>query len=539
MGFFLTLDVGTTAVKAALFDEKLCRAGIVIKEYGLLTPEPDIVELPADVYWENVVSCIRELTSQTKSATKILAITCTTQGETLIPVDGGGAALHNAVVWLDARAKAEAAHLNNLYTKETFYKVTGIPDISPYCPVAKLMWFKGQRPDIYSKAVKFLLLEDYLVYRLTGRFVSNPSMMCTTGYMDIRDNGLWMEIIEKTGLDPGKIPGLVSSGTVVGRLTEKSAAELGLTTDVTVTSGAMDQAAAALGAGGAQAGFLSETTGTCLAVSVAADSPSTDHWSPVPVYSHVRPGLYLKIVVMQTAGIVLKWFRDEFCHDILAEGGNAYARMGDIAMEAPPLSRGLIVFPHFAGTYSNPVARGVFFGAGLETGRGCFIRAIMESVGYMLKESLSLLDVGPAAAYAVEQDAAHLVGPGIVHPMEPAALHPVEPIAAHPVGPGIVHSMGGGAKSALWSQIKADICEAPIRLLEEDETASMGAAILGGVAVKRFSGFDEAIGMIKPGVTYTPNPSSSGLYGHGYERYKKLYEQFSPLFESAEGNLWS
>lgn len=487
---FLTLDVGTTAVKAALFDEKLKRLGLVIREYTLLTPGPDQVELPAAVYWENVVAGIKALLAQTGvSPAGVCSITCTTQGETLIPVGRDGEPLYNAIVWLDARPKAEAALLEGQYTKAEFYGITGIPEISPYCPVAKLLWFLRKKPDIYGRAHKFLLLEDYLIYRLTGRFVTNPALLCTTGYFDIRKDRFWLDILQNNGLDAAKLPDILPCGTIVGPLGAGAAAELGLTQATQVTTGAMDQVAAAIGTGNIREDVLSETTGTCLAVGAATREPNLERWTPVPVYSHALPGLYLKIVIMQTAGMALKWFRNEFCPDLMGRP-DSYGQMTELARQAPPLSRGLILFPHFTGMYADPNARGVFFGVGLDTGRDCFIRAIMEAIGYMVQESIELLE-------------ACCTG---------------------------LRSMGGGSKSHVWNQIKADVCNVPVHVMGEEEAASLGAALLGGLAVGAFSSLEEGCGYLSIGRTFTPGPAVED-YRKGYAKYKKLYERFAPLFQ--------
>ncbi|MDL2257705.1 hypothetical protein LJC42_00915 [Eubacteriales bacterium OttesenSCG-928-K08] len=490
MGTFLTLDVGTTAVKAALFDAELNMLGLVIREYSLLTPRQDEVELPAFVYWDNIVAGVNELLKKTNADAKnVLSITCTTQGETFIPVDKDGNALYNAIVWLDARAKEETAILETQYSKEAFYQKTGIPEISPYCPIAKLMWVKSHLPEVYAATHKFLLLEDYLIYRLTGSMLTNPALMCTTGYFDINTDELWHEILEQNGLDASKIPDVRACGTSVGPLLECSAKELGLTASTIVTTGAMDQVAAAIGAGNIGPGFITETTGTCLAVGASTRTPRLESWTPVPVYTHGLPGLYLKIVIMQTAGMALKWFRNEFCLDLLNEGGNTYDRMGELAASVPPLSRGLYLFPHFTGLYADPDARGVFFGIGLDTGRDCFIRATMESIGYMLRESVELLGEECVA----------------------------------------IHSSGGGAKSEIWSSIKADICDAPVHVMAQEEAALLGAAILGGLATGQFESLEEGAKHIALGKTFTPGEFAP-LYKEGYKKYLRLYEQFAPLF---------
>ena len=487
---FLTLDVGTTAVKASLFDEKLQMLGLEIREYQLDTPQTDFVELPAHIYWDKAVDGIHALLEHTKAdPADIVSITCTTQGETLIPVDQKGEPLFPAIVWLDARAKTQSDALASLFSKEAFYRHTGIPEMTPYCPVAKVLWLKQEQPEIYEKTTAFLLLEDYLLYRLTGKQATNRSLICTTGYYDICANAMWDEMLQKAGLDQEKFPPVLPCGEKLGTLTADAAAETGLSVSTVAVTGAMDQVASAIGAGNVVSGILSETTGTCLAVGATVGAGATDQWSPIPVYTHALPDCYFKLTVMQTAGMALKWFRNEFCKDLMAEGGNAYGRMDDLAEAEPPLSRGLIMFPYLTGMDTDPAARGVFFGAGLDTNRGCFIRAIMEAVAYSLRESMDQM----GGAYQE------------------------------------IHSVGGGSKSNVWNQIKADTCGIPVQIMQQEEATSVGAAILGGIAVGCFRDIHQACGLLKVGNRYE-STDAHDLYKEGYRKYQAMYDSFKDLF---------
>ena len=160
----ITVDVGTTAVKIAIFTEKLILRGFKVAEYKLQTPGAHIVELNPEVYWNSVVKCIRSLVKELSiQKENIAVITCTTQGETIIPVADNGRVLHNAVVWLDSRADKESKYISARFTAEEFYFKTGCPEISPIWPISKILWFKNNKKEIYEKTYKFLLLEDYLI----------------------------------------------------------------------------------------------------------------------------------------------------------------------------------------------------------------------------------------------------------------------------------------------------------------------------------------------------------------------------------------
>ncbi|MDR3051075.1 MAG: hypothetical protein LBU67_05085 [Oscillospiraceae bacterium] len=497
MAYFLTLDVGTTAVKAALFSHQLKLVALCGREYALETPRADWVEVDPNVYWQRAAEAVRDvLAASGVGAADIASITCATQGETLIPVDEAGCAVHNAIVWLDARAKEESVWLRERLDRLALYRATGLPEINGYTPVAKLLWIKRHLPDVYARTAKFLLLEDYLLCRLTGHCVTNPTLLCTTGYFDIQQGALWRQSLALCGLDAQKIPDILPCGTVVGPLQARAAAEFGLDARTVATTGAMDQVASAVGSGNTVCGVVTETTGTCQAVAATVDQATFRHWSPVTYYSHAMPGKLLQIVINQTAGIAYKWFRDEFCRDLTQTEG-AFAAMDALAAGAPALSRGLIFFPHMTGMQfpvTDEGARGVFFGMGLDTGRDCFIRAVMEGVGYMLRESLHAMGLVPQR----------------------------------------VISLGGGAKSGVWGQIKADICGVNFCIPQDQESTSLGAAMLGGCAVGTFADLQAAAGQVAIRRSFAPDAAQSARYEAGYTAYSRMYEQFAPLFAQGE-----
>ena len=503
--YLLSIDVGTTAVKVAIFNDSLMIIALSIQEYELLTLDEGFIELSAETYWNKVTSGIHEVLKILKdlrlSKSDIKVITCTTQGETLIPVDAQGNVLHNAIVWLDGRAVKEAEFINRGFSIQEIYSITGLAGITPFCPVSKFLWIKNNMPDIYNKIDKLLLLEDYIIFKLTGKYVTNISLMCSTGYFDISRNELWNGIIQYCGLDKSKIPEIMECGKTVGSLLNNAALVLDLSENVMVSTGAMDQAASAVGAGNIVEGIVSETTGTALAVVAVCDTPDFNNPFKVNICSHAIYGKFLLMPYSQTAGIILKWFKNEFCEDIVLRSEiskkDIYKEMDLLASQVEPLSNGLILFPHFTGMQlpeMNPHTRGVFFGVGLNTGRKHFIRSILESVGYMLRESIEA-----------------------IQSMGVKALD--------------VYSLGGGSKSRLWLQIKADINDMTFNTMEHEETASVGAAILGGMSIGIFKSVEEACRLLKVKNTIIPNKKNVALYDKAYRKYKEIYKISKQIFD--------
>ena len=504
MELLLTFDLGTTSVKTCLFDRELNLLGSSTREYQVLTPGPGLVELPAQVYWDNVTAGAAEAARDAgQSLANVRAVSVSTQGETLIPVDRDGTPLHNAVVWLDERAGAEAARLNKAFPPETFYFHTGVPECTGYCPVSKQLWFKEQRPEIYEKTYRFLLLEDFILYRLTGRFVTEKSLLCTTGYFDIGKDALWPDIFREADLDMEKIPQILDCGTVVGTILPAVAREMGLPEDAVAVTAAMDQTAAAVGAGNLTSGIITETTGTALCIGATADHPDMTNPARVCVYRHIQPGKYLLLPTCMTAGMVLKWFKDAFCGEesrmAKESGRSVYALLDDIVEKTNPGANGLTLLPYFTGVIqpdNDPKARGVFFGVGLDTGKPEFLRAIFEGIAYMLRENVALIEQVDGA-----------------------------PVTA-------IRSLGGGSRSRIWRQIKADVCGVEIDSMAQEECTSLGAAILSAVALGMYPDAAAAAAQgnrVKDRLC--PDAALKETYDRGFARYQRVWKQARPIFD--------
>ena len=508
MEYILVFDIGTTAVKACLFDRQLKLLGSSIEEYRLLTPKPGWVELEPDTYWEAVKIQTAKVCEKTgASPLEIKAITATTQGETIIPVDEKGKALRNAIVWLDERASAQAKYISSRFPAEAFYSRTGIPECNGYCPVAKLLWIKEEENEIYKKAFKFLLLEDYILSRFTQDFVTEKALLCTTGYFDIIADEYWKEMLDFTGIEIAKLPRPLECGAVLdSSIRPELCSELNLSPEIRFISSAMDQMTAAVGAGNLKPGIITETTGTGMCTASTSWNPDFTNPMRLTIYRHIYPKKYLVIPVCMTAGLALKWFKDEFCADLAneaaAKGDSVYALIDGLASKAPASSNGLILIPYFTGLLqpdNNPSARGVFFGVGLNTGRSEFLRSIMEGIGFMLKENIELIE--QVQGCKAEE----------------------------------IRSLGGGARSRIWRQIKADINGIPIASMAENECTALGAGILAAVALGYFKDAEtaaEASNAIAERIK--PDAALVGLYRESYLKYRAVYEHLKDLFSETK-----
>jgi xylulokinase len=204
----LGIDYGTTSVKAALFDENLNQLSASSKDYTLIT-KGDTVEFPA----ENYVNILKELLSEMKGA-DCLAID--TQCETLILADEDGKPVRNAIVWLDNRAEKEAREIEAHFGRKKVYEITGQPEITATWPACKLLWVKRNEPEVWAKTKKIFLLEDYLLYNLTGRFATEKTLQSSTIYFDIHKSVWWKEMLDYVGVSEDMLPALYDRASVVG-----------------------------------------------------------------------------------------------------------------------------------------------------------------------------------------------------------------------------------------------------------------------------------------------------------------------------------
>lgn len=502
MPHFLGIDAGTTSMKAALFDMTGRTVAVAREEYALLTPEPAIVECDAETYWQACVAAIRQvLAAGAVPPSDIATLAISSQGETLIAVDRGGRALRRAIVWLDNRAAEETAAIKARFGEAALFQLSGQPEAVPTWPACKMLWLRAHEPEVYEAADRFLLLEDYLLFRLTGEYFTETSLQTSSYLLDMTARRWWHPMLDYLGLSDRRLGRLVEPGTLLAGVSAAAAEETGLSTATRVVSGALDQAVAAVGAGNVRPGIVTEITGGALAVVATIDRPYFDPARRLPCYCHAAPGLYCLLPWGQTAGLALKWFRDEFyaaeAADARAQGRDVYDVMTRQAEAVAPGCDGLLMLPHLEGAFTpeyNPRARGVFFGATLRHGRPHFVRGLMESVAYMLKRQLDLVE---EMGFAVHQ----------------------------------VRSLGGGARSALWLQIKADVLRKPVWTTECEESACLGAAMLGAVAGGWYANLDEAAAaMIRLKATIEPHEAAREVYAEGYARYCELYERLAGFF---------
>ena len=500
------LDLGTTALKCAAYsvDGKLVASST--REYSLLTPAANVVEVAPSTYWNEYVEAVHELLAHPDvEASDVRAIGISAQGETLIPVQRDGVPARNAIVWLDSRALAESDELADHFTAQHLYEVTGQPSMLPAWPAAKVLWIARHEPDVFERTAKFLLIEDYFLGRMTGEAVAEGSLLTSTCYWDFRTRTYWAEMLAVLGLDEDRLPPIVEPGTAVGTLLPAIAAELGLPTSTVVCAGALDQACGAIGAGAATPGSFSENTGAAVALCATLSEARLDPERRMPCHYHGMPGTYM-FHTFTSGGVVLKWFRDQFAapeRTVAAELGiDAYDLLGQEASTVAAGCEGLIMIPHLQGAMApenNGEARGALIGLTLRHGRAHVARAILESISYVIRRNIEVLES---------------LGTEIPE----------------------IRSLGGGSRSRIWKQIEADVTGRPVAVSEQEEAATLGAAILAGVGTGLYASAAEAAAqMVRVRETFQPDLSHVARYDDYYGLYKDAYLALCPVYTGLAG----
>lgn len=501
MNHIISMDLGTTAIKIALFDETGKLIAKSNQEYALLTPTILAVELPVEIYWNSFKLGIKEVLEKSSvEPVSLKAFGISAQGETLILTGRDGKPLRNAIVWLDNRAQKEAETLNRHFSEETTYKITGQVSIVPTWPASKLQWLKNHEPEIFKKIYKILLIEDYFIFRLTGAYAAEGSLLCSTVYWDINTKTWWKDMLDYLGIKLEMMPEIKESGEPVGRILPAIADELGLSTETMVCTGALDQAAGAIGVGNIRPGVFSENTGAALAICATVDHPVFDPKKRMPCHYHGIPDTYMAHT-FTTGGMVLKWYRDNFCQQEMnvgfLSGMDAYDILGREAGMISPGSDGLVMLPHLQGAMApeaNPKAKGVIYGFTLLHTKAHVARAILEAIACIVKRNIEVIEE---------------LGIGVHE----------------------IRCLGGGSRSPLWNQIKADITGKPVLVMENEEAACLGAAIIAGVGVGVFTNLPDACSrMVRVKSKYVPNERYSGLYAEYFKKYCTLYDSLTGMF---------
>ncbi|MFW9910019.1 MAG: xylulokinase [Candidatus Thorarchaeota archaeon] len=496
----VAIDAGTSGVRSIFFDTEGNALQTVYQEFDSLYPHPSWVEQRALAWWTTACTTMKQcLRKGSFSPEHVVGVCVTNQRETIVPVDESGQPLRDAIVWQDRRTTGQCDWIREQVSAKDIYSITGLT-VDPYFSAPKIIWIHQKEPSVFKKAAKFLLVHDFLVYKLTNEFVTDYSNASRTLLFDIARKSWSSRMLDKLDIPKEKLPRAVESGIILGSVSKEASKQCGLTAGTPVVAGGGDQQCAALGVGVVDEGSIKATTGTGTFILAHSREMRLDPQMRVLCSRHVVPDSFVIEASMFTTGSALRWFRDHLAteeRNVAGDRGvDPYEIMTSAAESIPAGSEGVIHIPHFVGAgapYWNPNARGVFAGLALGHTRRHLMRSVLEGVSYEIRSNLEVMkELG--------------------------------------IPTNEVRVTGGAAKSDIWMQIQADVLGIPVIRSEFEEATALGAAILACKGVGVFKSVSEAAtGMVRPKDILQPSSSNRDVYDFGYARYKQLYEAISGI----------
>lgn len=475
----LALDIGTTTVRAILFDLAGTPLVEAYREPPVHHPRPNRAEVDAEDWWQCAVEAIGEVRQFPGApAGKILGIGLSGLLHALVPVDGAGSPLARVMLWMDQRCQPQVEWLAHEHGELIEALMGGVP-MSTTWSAPKLRWIAEHDPEVLRRTSKLLPAKDFIRLRLTGTVATDPSDAHGTALFDHRSGDWSHRLLEAVGVAPEKMPPIRESTAVGGRVTREAAALTGLPAGTPVVVGGGDTKCTRIGAG------TLDTGRACLYLGTAA-------WISVP------QGQATFFGATATTGATLKWLLGLFGPGSRGAPGEAYASLLREAERAPAGARGLVLLPHLMGErgpQDNPKARGVLFGLTLAHGRPELARAALEGCAFQVRAILDSL------------------GARCMREMVVA---------------------GGGAKSALWRGIIADVTGATLLVPQVLEAGALGAAILAGVGVGAYPSVQAAAGrLVRMVERREPDAAAHELYEPIYRLFLELEERVAPLYGRA------
>jgi len=418
-------------------------------------------------------------------------------------LDAAGEVVRPALIWCDQRTEKQSRELSEKFGTDRLIQLTCNPPLTNFT-LTKLLWVRENEPELWSRVRHIMLPKDYVRFRLTGERAIDQADASGTLLLDVAKRRWSAEVLSGTCIEIDFLPALYESPEICGKLNAEGAAATGLNLGTPVVAGAGDQAAGAVGMGIVRAGVVSATIGTSGVVFAATDRPALDPRGRLHTFCHAIPGRWHVMGVTQAAGLSLRWFRDTFGTASSGSGSAAsgittrdpYEFLSEEAAAAPPGAEGLQWAPYLMGErtpHLDPNARGALVGITPSHRRAQILRAILEGVAFSLKDSFSIFDEMKV------------------------------PVTTIRLG-------GGGARSALWRQIQADVYAHEVELVEAEEGAAYGAAILAAVGARHFASVDEACdAVIRVASRVAPDPVSSALLQKNYAAFRRLYPALHSL----------
>ena len=478
---WLGIDLGTSSVRALILGPDGLVRGVAGRSYRIDSPRPGWAEQDPGLWWDCATACVREVLRTTGlPAAAVAGVGVTGQMHGLVCLDADDLPVRPAIIWPDLRCAGEIAELTTALGAEEIHRITGMsPATGQFGP--NLAWVARNEPDVYARTASTLLPKDQLRLRLTGRRCTDPSDACGTLLFDITTGAWSPQVVGALGLDVAKLVEVVPSDTVVGAVTPEAAAATGLLAGTPVVAGGGDQATAAMALDLLHAGQTSVAVSSGGTVVQMTDHPR----HPAGAGLHTlcsADGRWMLMGACLSAGLALGWVAET----VGAAPGSAFT-LNDLVGEAgqvAPGADGLLFLPYLAGErtpHLDPSARGVFLGLQRTHTRAHLTRAVLEGVGFALRDCL-------------------------------------ETVTAAGSVPPVVVASGGGTRNPVWRQILADVLEVSLQVSAHDEHSATGAALL---AARGVAGL--AVPPPDAGPTTRPYPALRDLYDARHQLFHRAY----------------
>jgi xylulokinase len=499
MDCLLGIDVGSTSMKALVYDldGNVISSGSRPTESIANNPDhPNWQVYMPDHIWQGISSAIRDAVSQIGPHNRIVAAAVTGLGADAVPLDEQGEPVYPFINWICTRTTPQFERwLENVGLERTFEVSGWQPFI--WSTVLRFQWLKENEPEIARRVHKWLIVEDFINYKLTGKYSTDYTDASPTLLFDQRSLSWSKEMLKIAELERDLFPTPQPSGSFIGEVTTEAAEKTGLPRGTLIFQGGHDYLVGALAAGAITPGMFLDVTGTWEMVITPTINP---HWTPeirqlgLTIEAHSAPGMYC-IWAGGTAASMLEWYKDQLGSDALrlaqAGEGNIWANLMNEAKISPPGANGIFFLPHFNGTACpnlDPRSLGAFLGLNDTTKKEDMVRAVIEGLDYGFLDMLNALELGSG------QKAKEII------------------------------AIGGGTRNEFWMQNKADVSGRPVVTLEIEEATALGAAMLAGVGVGIYKNLTEAAQRVKkPGKIFDPNKKLTSIYSEFFEIYREIY----------------
>ena len=486
----LGIDVGTGGTRAVLIDsDGRIITSATVEHIPFASPRTGWAEQEPQDWWRAASAVVRTvLSSEGVRPEEIGAVGLSGQMHGSVLLDARDEVVRPAIIWCDQRTETQCSALTDKVGAERLIELTCNPALTGFT-LPKMLWVRELEPEVWQRVRAVLLPKDYVRLQLTGDKATDVADASGTLMFDVKHRKWSEEMLASAEIDESLLPRVYESPQVTGVVSAAGATATGLRAGTPVVAGAGDQAAGAVGMGIVSAGMVSATIGTSGVVFAVTDQPSLDPKGRVHTFCHAIPGRWHVMGVTQAAGLSLRWFRDQFGAGT-EDGRDPYERLTDEAGRVPAGAGGALWAPYLMGErtpHLDPNARAALVGLTASHTRAHVIRAILEGVTFSLRDTFEIfreLNV---------------------------------PIKTIRLG-------GGGARSSLWRQIQADVYGRQVELVQAEEGAAYGAALLAGVGGGSWPSVDAACGaVVRVADRVSPEPSNAVLLDKQYEAFRLLY----------------